>query len=128
MPKIKTHSGLKKRLKRTGSGKLKRSHAYISHLSHNKTHKQKKHLAKATVVSASDYKRIKSRLCNWCKSKRNKRKYYSFKTCTSKFSFTSYNFARIITWFFIRRNCSSRSYIFFFNNILKLNFYTLLKI
>ena len=41
MPKIKTHSGLKKRLKRTGSGKLKRSHAYISHLSHNKTHKQK---------------------------------------------------------------------------------------
>ena len=59
MPKIKTHSGLKKRLKRTGSGKLKRSHAYISHLSHNK---QKKHLAKATVVSASDYKRIKSRL------------------------------------------------------------------
>ena len=50
MPKIKTHSGLKKRLKRTGSGKLKRSHAYISHLSHNKTHKQKKHLAKATVV------------------------------------------------------------------------------
>ena len=62
MPKIDTHSGLKKRLKRTGSGKLKRSHAYISHLSHNKTHKQKKHLAKATVVSASDYKRIKSRL------------------------------------------------------------------
>ena len=60
MPKIKTHSGLKKRLKRTGSGKLKR--AYVSHLSHNKTHKQKKHLAKATVVSASDYKRIKSRL------------------------------------------------------------------
>ena len=56
MPKIKTHSGLKKRIKRTGS------HAYISHLSHNKTHKQKKHLAKATVVSASDYKRIKSRL------------------------------------------------------------------
>ena len=40
MPKIKTHSGLKKRLKRTGSGKLKRSHAYVSHLSHNKTHKQ----------------------------------------------------------------------------------------
>ena len=50
------------KLKRTGSGKLKRSHAYVSHLSHNKTHKQKKHLAKATLVSASDYKRIKSRL------------------------------------------------------------------
>ena len=65
MPKMKSHSGLKKRLKRTGSGKLKRSHAYVSHLSHNKTHKQKKHLAKATLVSASDYKRIKS--TKWCK-------------------------------------------------------------
>ena len=55
MPKMKSHSGLKKR--------LKSSHAYVSHLSHNKTHKQKKHLAKATLVHASDYKRIKSRLC-----------------------------------------------------------------
>ncbi|RHM60356.1 MULTISPECIES: 50S ribosomal protein L35 [Coprobacillaceae] len=63
MPKMKSHSGLKKRVKRTGSGKLKRSHAYVSHLSHNKTHKQKKHLAKSGLVSASDYKRIKSRLC-----------------------------------------------------------------
>ena len=63
MPKMKSHSGLKKRLKRTASGKLKRSHAYVSHLSHNKTHKQKKHLAKSGLVSASDYKRIKSRLC-----------------------------------------------------------------
>ena len=39
MPKMKTHSGLKKRLKKTASGKLKRGHAYVSHLSHNKTHK-----------------------------------------------------------------------------------------
>ncbi|MFQ7799139.1 MAG: 50S ribosomal protein L35, partial [Coprobacillus cateniformis] len=28
MPKMKSHSGLKKRLKKTGSGKMKRSHAY----------------------------------------------------------------------------------------------------
>ncbi|WP_249029677.1 50S ribosomal protein L35 [Tannockella kyphosi] len=62
MPKMKTHSGLKKRVKRTGSGKLKRGHAYTSHLSHNKSHKQKKHLAKATLISKSDYKRIKTRL------------------------------------------------------------------
>ena len=62
MPKMKSHSGLKKRLKRTGSGKLKRSQAYTSHMAHNKTHKQKKHLAKASLVSPSDYKRIKSRL------------------------------------------------------------------
>ena len=62
MPKMKSHSGLKKRLKVTGSGKLKRGHAYVSHLSHNKTHKVKKHLAKSGLVSASDYKRIKSRI------------------------------------------------------------------
>lgn len=59
---MKSHSGLKKRVKRTGSGKLKRSHAYVSHLAHNKSHKQKKHLAKSALVSASDYKRIRSRL------------------------------------------------------------------
>ena len=62
MPKMKSHSGLKKRIKRTGSGKLKRGHAYVSHMAANKTHKQKKHLAKSTLISASDYKRIKSRL------------------------------------------------------------------
>lgn len=62
MPKMKSHSGLKKRIKRTGSGKLKRSQAYTSHLAHNKTHKQKKHLSKSALVSKSDYKRIKSRL------------------------------------------------------------------
>ena len=60
MPKMKSHSGLKKRVKVTASGKLKRGHAYVSHLSHNKTHKQKKHLAKATLVHESDYKRIKT--------------------------------------------------------------------
>ena len=35
MPKMKSHSGLKKRLKRTGSGKYKRGHAYVSHLKRN---------------------------------------------------------------------------------------------
>ena len=62
MPKMKTHSGLKKRLKKTASGKLKRQHGYVSHLAPHKTHKQKKHLAKSTVVSPSDYKIIKSRI------------------------------------------------------------------
>ena len=62
MPKMKSHRGAAKRFKRTGSGKLKRSHAYTSHLAHNKTTKQKKHLAKATLVHPSDMKRIKSRL------------------------------------------------------------------
>lgn len=59
MPKMKSHSGLAKRVKRTGSGKLKRHHAYTSHRFHGKTKKQRRHLAKATLVHASDYKRIK---------------------------------------------------------------------
>lgn len=62
MPKMKSHSGLKKRLKTTGTGKLKRQHGYVSHLAPHKSHKQKKHLAKATLVSPSDYKRIKTRV------------------------------------------------------------------
>ncbi|UWD34320.1 50S ribosomal protein L35 [Mesomycoplasma molare] len=59
MPKMKTKSALKKRLKVTGSGKVKRGQAYRSHLAQNKTTKQKRHARKATLVSASDLKRIK---------------------------------------------------------------------
>lgn len=59
MPKMKTKSALAKRVKITGSGKLKRSHAYVSHFAANKTHKQKMHLRKSTLVSGSDFKRIK---------------------------------------------------------------------
>lgn len=59
MPKMKTHRGLAKRVKRTGSGKLKRSHAYTSHRFHGKTKKQRRHLAKSALVNNTDYKRIK---------------------------------------------------------------------
>ena len=45
MPKAKTHSGLKKRIKITGSGKIKRGHSYTGHLKTNKSHKQNKNLA-----------------------------------------------------------------------------------
>lgn len=41
MPKMKTHRGLAKRVKMTGSGKLKRSHAFTSHRFHGKTKKTK---------------------------------------------------------------------------------------
>ncbi|WP_067843394.1 50S ribosomal protein L35 [Amphibacillus sediminis] len=58
MPKMKTHKGTQKRFKRTGSGKLKRSHAYTSHMFANKTQKQKRKLRKSAVVSAGDQKRI----------------------------------------------------------------------
>lgn len=59
MPKMKSHKGLAKRVKRTGSGKLKRSHAFTSHRFHGKTKKQRRQLAKSGMVSKSDYKRIK---------------------------------------------------------------------
>ena len=62
MPKMKSHRGLAKRVKKTGSGKLKRSHAYTSHRFHGKTKKQRRHLRKAAMVSASDLKRIKQML------------------------------------------------------------------
>ena len=47
MPKMKTHRGSAKRFKKTGSGKLKRSHAYTSHLFANKSTKAKRNLRKA---------------------------------------------------------------------------------
>jgi large subunit ribosomal protein L35 len=59
MPKMKTKKALAKRVKVTGSGKLKRSHAYVSHFAANKSHKQKRNLRKSTLVSGSDFKRIK---------------------------------------------------------------------
>ncbi|MEC1899780.1 50S ribosomal protein L35 [Bacillus atrophaeus] len=64
MPKMKTHRGSAKRFKKTGSGKLKRSHAYTSHLFANKSTKQKCKLRKSAVVSAGDFKRIKQMLAN----------------------------------------------------------------
>lgn len=62
MPKMKTHKGSSKRFKRTGSGKVKRSHAYTSHMFANKSQKQKRKLRKGTLVSSGDYKRIKAML------------------------------------------------------------------
>lgn len=64
MPKQKTHSGLKKRIKVTGSGKLMRGHAYTGHLKTNKTHKENVSLSKQTSVHKSDEKRIKSLISN----------------------------------------------------------------
>lgn len=62
MPKMKTKKALAKRVKRTGSGKLKRQQAYVSHFAANKTQKQKRKLRKATLVHPSDMKRIKGLL------------------------------------------------------------------
>lgn len=59
MPKMKSHSGTAKRLKRTASGKLKRPHAFAYHKAEVKSAKRKRNLRGTTLVSASDMKRIK---------------------------------------------------------------------
>jgi len=64
MPKMKTHKGTSKRFKKTGTGKLKRSHAYTSHMFRHKTQKQKRKLRKGAIVSSADEKRIKNLLHN----------------------------------------------------------------
>ena len=58
MPKMKTHSGAKKRFKLTGSGKIKRFQAYTSHQMRNKSKKAKLRLRDSTLVSKADSKRI----------------------------------------------------------------------
>ncbi len=58
MPKMKTHRGTAKRVKRTGTGKLKRMRAYKSHILTKKTKKRKRRLRKATLISTADAKRI----------------------------------------------------------------------
>jgi large subunit ribosomal protein L35 len=64
MPKMKTHRGAAKRFKKTGTGKLKRDHAYTSHLFANKSTKAKRKLRKGGLVSKGDYKRIRHLLDN----------------------------------------------------------------
>ena len=62
MPKLKTNSGAKKRFTLTGTGKIKRKHAYKSHILTKKTKKQKRNLTHFAVVEAADTKRIKALL------------------------------------------------------------------
>ncbi|MDR2827927.1 MAG: 50S ribosomal protein L35 [Acholeplasmatales bacterium] len=64
MPKQKTHSGLKKRIKISGTGKLQRHQAYSGHLAASKTTKQNRNIRKETGVSKTDEKRIKSLISN----------------------------------------------------------------
>ncbi len=59
MPKMKRHSGSKKRFKVTGSGKIKRRKANHSHILTKKNTKRKRHLRQAELVNSSDEKRIR---------------------------------------------------------------------
>jgi large subunit ribosomal protein L35 len=62
MPKLKTHRGAAKRLKVTGTGKLKKRSGNKSHLLTGKSAKRTRSLRKASLVSDSEYDRMKKLL------------------------------------------------------------------
>lgn len=63
MPKMKTKSSAKKRFTITGSGKIKRKHAFKSHILTKKSTKRKRNLTKAGLVNSSDLANVKLQLC-----------------------------------------------------------------
>lgn len=62
MPKVKTKSGAKKRFKLTGTGKIKRKHAFKSHILTKKETKQKRNLTQTGLVDKSDEGNVKAML------------------------------------------------------------------
>ena len=62
MPKMKSHSGAKKRFKLTGKGKVKARHAMTSHILGKKTAKRKRHLGRPIVLEGADADRAKKLL------------------------------------------------------------------
>ncbi len=58
MPKQKSHRGARKRFKLTASGKVKRGHAYKSHILNKKTRKRKRKLRHSGICSDPDAKRL----------------------------------------------------------------------
>jgi large subunit ribosomal protein L35 len=59
MPKMKTKSGAKKRFVLTGSGKIKRKHAYKSHILTKKSKKRKRNLTYFTIIDKADEQNIR---------------------------------------------------------------------
>lgn len=62
MPKMKTKSSAKKRFKLTGTGKIKRKHAFKSHILTKKETKQKRNLTQSGLVDKADEASIKRQL------------------------------------------------------------------
>lgn len=62
MPKVKTNSGSKKRFALTGTGKIKRKHAYHSHILTKKTKKRKKLLDKTGLVDSTNLNQVRELL------------------------------------------------------------------
>jgi len=62
MPKVKTKASAKKRFSFTGTGKIKRRHAYKSHILTKKSTKRKRNLGYVTVVDKTNTKAVKQML------------------------------------------------------------------
>jgi large subunit ribosomal protein L35 len=63
MPKMKTKSSAKKRFTITGSGKIKRKHAFKSHILTKMSTKRKRNLTNSGLVDKSNEKQVKQMLC-----------------------------------------------------------------
>ncbi|MDE6560646.1 MAG: 50S ribosomal protein L35 [Muribaculaceae bacterium] len=62
MPKVKTNCAAKKRFALTGTGKIKRKHAYHSHILTKKSTKRKRNLDHTTLVDSANMRQVKSLL------------------------------------------------------------------
>jgi large subunit ribosomal protein L35 len=59
MPKMKTDKGAAKRVKVTGTGRLRRRHAFLNHILEKKSSKRKRRLASGTDIAPADARQIK---------------------------------------------------------------------
>jgi large subunit ribosomal protein L35 len=62
MPKMKTHSGAKKRFRKTAKGKLRGRHAMTSHILEKKSARRKRRLGRPAVIAKADEKRVRELL------------------------------------------------------------------
>ena len=62
MPKMKTHSGAKKRFRKTATGKLRGRRAYSTHILEKKSPKRKRHFRRPVEISRPDSKRVRTLL------------------------------------------------------------------
>jgi len=62
MPKMKTHSGTKKRFRLTGTGKVRARHSFSTHILEKKSPKRKRNHRKAAFIAEHDQDRVKTLL------------------------------------------------------------------
>jgi large subunit ribosomal protein L35 len=62
MPKMKTHSGAKKRFKKSANGKIRGRHAFSSHILEKKSPKKKRNLARPVQIAKADVPKVRKLL------------------------------------------------------------------